>query len=557
VNGLAKAKKTKLTPDDELQDQIRRGGKSQLYKLRWLARRMPVVAKPKEHVRFKTKFFWTAFVLLVYFAMTNVFLFGLDPSGTQIDLFEQFRAILGGAQGSIMHLGIGPIVTGSIIMQLFTGAKIFKLDLTNADDKSVYQGVQKIVVVIMIIVESWAQVQGFLTPSPVLASSLNGSNPWLTGQQLAKGIIILQLCVGSYLVFLLDELVSKWGIGSGISLFIAAGVAQQIVTGAVNWAPTDPALPISWGDATTPANLPAGTIPKVWYAMTHSSSQALSQGNYEQIFLQPPNSIVALMGTAVVFIIVAYAETTRLELPLAHTKVRGARGKYPIRLIYASNIPVILMAALLANINMMAVLFWSGPLSGVWGLGGNSALGVFDATGEISNSPTTPVGGFAWYVSMPAGLQDWLLPLLNYQQYGGYTYGHDNFKVLLHVLTYLGFMIFGSILFAKFWIETTNMGPEAVAKQIQKSGMQIPGFRRDPKVLRRVLDQYIPAVTVMSGAFVGALAGVADMIGTTGQSSGTGVLLMVGIIIRMSEQIVKEREIDRQPILARLFGFET
>jgi hypothetical protein len=32
---------------------------------------------------------------------------------------------------------------------------------------------------------------------------------------------------------------------------------------------------------------------------------------------------------------------------------------------------------------------------------------------------------------------------------------------------------------------------------------------------------------------------------------------MVGIIIRMSEEIVKEREIDRQPILARLFGFET
>jgi preprotein translocase subunit SecY len=136
-------------------------------------------------------------------------------------------------------------------------------------------------------------------------------------------------------------------------------------------------------------------------------------------------------------------------------------------------------------------------------------------------------------------------------------YGHSIEQVLVHVLLYLGFMIGGSILFAKFWIETTNMGPEAVAKQIQKSGMQIPGFRRDPKVLRRVLEQYIPAITVMSGAFVGALAAFADMIGTTGQSSGTGVLLMVGIVIRMSEQIVKEREIDRQPILARLFGFET
>ncbi len=550
---MAKKKKTKLTPDAEL--DLR--GKSKLYWLRPLARRMPVVAKPKEHVRFKTKFFWTTITLLIYFGMTNVFLFGLDPASSQVDLFAQFRAILGGAQGSIMHLGIGPIVTGSIIMQLFTGAKIFKLDLTNSDDKSVYQGVQKIIVILMIVVESWAQVQGFLHPSPVLISSMNATGTGLSGAQLAKGLIILQLCIGSYLVFLLDELVSKWGIGSGISLFIAAGVAQQIVTGAINWAPTDPTREFGFGSQTVQSNLPAGTIPKVWYAVTHASAQQMSQGYYEEIFLQPPNSIIALIGTSAVFIIVAYAESTRLELPLAHTKVRGARGRYPIRLIYASNIPVILMAALLANINMIAVLLYSGPLSGVPFLGHNDFLGRFDATGEIAGSATQPVGGFAWYVSMPNGVQDWLLPLINFGRYSGYTFGHDFFQVLAHVLVYLSFMILGSVLFAKFWIETTNMGPEAVAKQIQKSGMQIPGFRRDPKVLRRVLDQYIPAITVMSGAFVGALAGFADMLGTTGQSSGTGVLLMVGIIIRMSEQIVKEREIDRQPVLARLFGFET
>ena len=32
----------------------------------------------------------------------------------------------------------------------------------------------------------------------------------------------------------LDEVVSKWGIGSGISLFIAGGVAQTIVTATIN-----------------------------------------------------------------------------------------------------------------------------------------------------------------------------------------------------------------------------------------------------------------------------------------------------------------------------------
>ena len=266
---------------------------------------MPVISKPKEHVRFKTKFFWTALTLVFYFGMTNVFLFGLDPSSTTIDLFHTFRAILGGAQGSIMHLGIGPIVTGSIIMQLFSGAKIFKLDLSDPDDKAVYQGVQKIVVVLMIGVESWAQVQGFLHASPVLAEGLANSPIGalgISGTQAAKGVIILQLVVGSYIVFLLDELVSKWGIGSGISMFIAAGVAQQIITGAVNWAPPDPTRAIAFGSTGVQPNLPAGTIPKLLYALSHSSAQEMSLGHYEQVFLSPPNSVVALLSTAIVFI---------------------------------------------------------------------------------------------------------------------------------------------------------------------------------------------------------------------------------------------------------------
>src|SRR2546427_6861603 len=88
---------------------------------------------------------------------------------------------------------------------------------------------------------------------------------------------------------------------------------------------------------------------------------------------------------------------------------------------------------------------------------------------------------------------------------------------------------------------TTDMGPGYVAKPIESSGMQIPGFRRDPRILRRVLDRYIPVVAVISGASVGALAAGADMIGTVGDASGTGVLLSVGIMIQMYEGIGRER----------------
>ena len=78
--------------------------------------RMPVVARPEGHVPFKRKLTWTAGVLMVYFFLTNITLFGLDAGGS--DIFGQFRSILAGGQGSILQVGIGPIVTASIVLQL-------------------------------------------------------------------------------------------------------------------------------------------------------------------------------------------------------------------------------------------------------------------------------------------------------------------------------------------------------------------------------------------------------------------------------------------------------
>ncbi len=155
-----------------------------------------------------------------------------------------------------MHLGIGPIVTGSIIMQLFTGAKIINLDLTDDEDKGTYQGTQKVLVIAMIFVEAVPQVFGYLTPSSSIVTSLGSASPG-NGLLLANTIIIAQLVFGSYLVFLMDEVVSKWGIGSGISLFIAAGVSQQIVQGTLNWVPQNPVR----GDLGRRTR-PSGAIPK-------------------------------------------------------------------------------------------------------------------------------------------------------------------------------------------------------------------------------------------------------------------------------------------------------
>ena len=530
------------------------GEKSRLYGLKPVTSRMPAIAQPKGHVHFRTKMFWTITILLLYFLLTNIILFGIDPS-TVIDLFQSYRAILAGQQGTLMHLGIGPIVTGSIIMQLFTGAKIINLDLTDDEDKGMYQGSQKVVVVAMIFVEAIPQVFGYLAPDQNLVASFDNFSSG-NGLLIANAIIIAQLVFGSYLVFLMDEIVSKWGIGSGISLFIAAGVSQQIIQGTFNWLPAQQALPLS------NQNPPTGTIPKAIYFFTHSNAQQMASGGWEQVLLHSPNPVVALAGTAAIFFLVAWTESTRIELPLSHAEARGARGRYPLRLIYASNIPVILMAALLANVSMISILLWSNPtLSQFPLLGHKWWIGSYAQSATIAQnmgvSQTTPLTGAAYYLSTVNGLESWLLPLLNAQTYGAFLVGHLWYQDLLHVAIYFSVMVGGSIVFAKFWIQTTNMGPEAVARQIEASGMQIPGFRREPRVLRRVLARYIPVITVISGAAVGALAAGADLIGTVGNASGTGVLLTVGIIINLYEAMGREQLMEMNPLLRRFLGGES
>ena len=186
-------------------------------------------------------------------------------------------------------------------------------------------------------------------------------------------------------------------------------------------------------------------------------------------------------------------------------------------------------------------------------LGSQGAWSIAPYLGSYDVGQTQATDGFAWYASMVNGVGDWLMPLLNQSPD---PYGHNLWQVVLHVITYVTFMTLGSMMFAKFWIETTNMGAKDVAKQIENTGMQIPGFRKNPKVLERILMRYIPPVTLFSGAFVGLLAAGADLLGTVGNATGTGLLLAVGIILRTYEQIQKEQAMEMHPVLREFFGSE-
>ncbi|RLF04032.1 MAG: preprotein translocase subunit SecY, partial [Thermoprotei archaeon] len=245
-------------------------------------RAIPEVEKPKQMPSLKEKLLWTAIVLLVYFFLTEVPLYGLPRGG--LDYLAELRVIFAGAQGSIVELGIGPIVTAGIVLELLVGSKIIQLDLTDPEDRKFFQEAQRVAAIFFILFETSAYAIGGRFGSLTMEQTL---------------LAIAQLSLGSFLLMMLDDLVSKWGIGSGISLFILAGVAQRVLWGALS-------------PKTTQGRY-VGVIP----ALLTEGAGALYRGYLPDL--------LGLIATFVVFIAVVWAYEVKINVPIAHTMYGGYR----------------------------------------------------------------------------------------------------------------------------------------------------------------------------------------------------------------------------------------
>jgi preprotein translocase subunit SecY len=482
--------------------------------------RMPGVERPEGHVPFRRKLGWTAGILVLYFFLTNVFVYGLASGGGN-DAFGQFRTILAGGQGTVLQLGIGPIVTASIVLQLLGGADLLGLNTQeNPRDQILYQGLQKLLVVVMIILTGLPMVfaGGFLPASDTVARQLG------IGLAGVKWLMFAQIFVGGLLILFMDEVISKWGVGSGIGLFIIAGISQRLIGGffGVPGITRNPGFFYNWYTILTGQQQLGAVL----------STQGLLN------LLIEPGQLLFLFTTVAIFAVVVYAESVRVEIPLSHARVKGARGRFPVKLIYASVLPMILVRALQANIQFLGRI-----LNSQLGAGMPGWLGVYQSSGA---GTAEPVGGLFYYLAPIYSYQDWMWFLG--------TTSNPPSMILVRVFVDLFIMVVGGAIFAIFWVETADMGPEATAQQIQNSGMQIPGFRQSPGVIEKVLERYIPQVTVIGGALVGLLAVMANMLGTIGAVSGTGLLLTVSITYKLYEEIAEEQLMEMHPMMRQVFG---
>ncbi|MBI5226341.1 preprotein translocase subunit SecY [Candidatus Micrarchaeota archaeon] len=464
-----------------------------------ITRILPEVKKPDRAPPLPQRLMWTLACLLIFFILGQIFPIGSDPSQIAAT-FERLDILLGSSTGSLITAGIGPIVLASIFLQLAVGAKLINLDMANPENKKFFQGLQKLLAIVLSFFE--AAIFSFSGYIPLSPTHLFGS---LFATQL---IVMFQIALGALLLLYLDEVCQKYGIGSGISLFIAAGVSKTIFVGAFSFV------------SLSASGEPSGLIPRfIWNLINPAGSVTTS-------FF----SLVPIIFTIAVFLVVVFAEGMKIELPLAYGKARGLGARYPIKFLYVSNIPVILASAVLLNIQLLGAVM-AVPVDGQPDI----KMGIF---GTFQNN--RPVDGFAYYInSLPS-------PILlgGYEQYLQIITQPNE---ILHIFTYGIALIILCIIFGWFWIESTGMGASDVARQLERSGLQIPGFRQDPRITQGILERYIPIITILGSIFVGILAWFADITGALG--TGTGILLTVGVIYRFYEELAQQQLFEMYPML--------
>ncbi|KAI0055357.1 SecY protein [Artomyces pyxidatus] len=439
--------------------------------------RLSSVSSPDRKVPFNQKVLWTAVTLLIFLVCSQVPLYGIMSSDSS-DPFYWMRVILASNRGTLMELGVSPIITSGMIMQLLAGANLIEVDFSLKEDRGLFSGAQKLFALIISLGQATVYVLTGLYGQP---------------RDLGAGVcllLIIQLVAAALIVILLDELLQKgYGLGSGISLFIATNICESIV----------------W-KAFSPTTVNTGRGPEFEGAVVslfhllftwNDKGRALREAFWRE---RLPN-VMNLVATVAVFAVVIYLQGFRIEIPVKSNKFRGQRGTYPVKLFYTSNMPIMLESALTSNLYSVSQMLSSRFPDNFF----VKLLGVWE---PLEDSPQlAAISGITYYISPPHTL-------------------HAALTDPIHTVIYVIFMVTACAAFSKTWIEVSGSGPRDIAKQLKDQQLVMAGHREGS--MYKELKRVIPTAAALGGAILGLLSVTADLMGAIG--SGTGILMAVTII---------------------------
>ncbi|MDW8011309.1 MAG: preprotein translocase subunit SecY, partial [Sulfolobales archaeon] len=294
---------------------------------------VPSTPKPARRPDLKYRLLFTLAAVMIYYSMTSVTVYPVSAAaGPQLPPLMQ--VVFAATTGTLAQLGIGPIVTAGLIIQVLVGGKLIELDLTKPEDRKLFTQAEKGLALVIAAVEA----SGFALTYRM--------NVFVTIS------IALQFFVGALILMMIDEAIQKgYGIGSGVSLFILAGVARTIV----------------W-DMFTPITVPVyaldGSVRKYRYGVVPYLIGGLmgEEVNVDRLLygyvpghlaggeaaILP--SLTGMVATFMFLVVVVYLQGMKINVPVTIQRVPGVRGRVPLNFLYVSNIPVLLVGIVISDI---------------------------------------------------------------------------------------------------------------------------------------------------------------------------------------------------------------
>ncbi|KKR31846.1 MAG: Protein translocase subunit SecY [Parcubacteria group bacterium GW2011_GWF2_39_8b] len=175
----------------------------------------------------RKRILFTLSALVIFRILASIPVPGVDGSRlAQFFASNEFFGLLnifsggGLSQLSIVMLGVGPYITGSIIMQLST---IMFPKLKEMYQEEGQAGRRKFAQYGRILTIPLALIQGFSFIKILQSQQVLGELSYFT-----LGVDLIIITAGSILLMWIGELISEYGVGNGLSLIIFAGIVASL-----------------------------------------------------------------------------------------------------------------------------------------------------------------------------------------------------------------------------------------------------------------------------------------------------------------------------------------
>ncbi|KAJ3100137.1 translocon subunit [Phlyctochytrium planicorne] len=456
-----------------------------LHVLRPFVSFLPEVASSDRKLPFQDKIFWSLGPLLIYLISLQIPLFGVASTESS-DPMYWMRSIMASKRGTILELGLSPLATSAIVLQLLESFNLIEVDRSLKEERALFGGAQKL----------FALVIAFIQASILVISGVYG-DPLEIGAGVSA-LLIAQLVLATLVISLLDEVLQKgYGLGTAFSLFIGTTVCQSIA-----WKTFSPISVNTYRGSEY-----EGAILSFLNLMVSRKDKFLA---FKEAVYRPhlPN-LAGVVGTALIFGAIIYLQSVRQDIRVNSNRVRGQGGNYPIKLLYTGPMPIFIHATLVSNIYFLSqILFLKFPtnilvrLIGVWS--------SYDDTPQMFAS-----GGLVYYISPPQSIL-------------------AVFADPLHFIVYTAFVLTTCSYIAAKWVDISGSSPKDIAKLFHDQQLLIQGYR-DSNAKVQLAKIIVPMAT-LGGLVVGALAVASELLGV---GSGVGVVLAVCYIFQFIEIVAQ------------------